>query len=102
MVRFETETLTLAENRSALADLNGQRIDRFHDRNDLKYIVLDMDSSVTPPMATKRARLGTGIFPAPAITRTSCSTGLACWNAAPCAMATSTALTASEMSSIPS
>lgn len=47
MGRFETETLALPENREALADLNGQWSDRFHDRNGLKYIVLDMDSSVS-------------------------------------------------------
>jgi hypothetical protein len=35
----------LTENRAALADLNGQWIERF---NGLKYIVLDMDSSVSP------------------------------------------------------
>ena len=46
--RFETETLALPENREALFDLNGQWFDRFHDRNGLKYIVLDMDSSVSP------------------------------------------------------
>ena len=49
MGRFETETLAMPENRAALADLNGQWIDRFHDRNGLKFIVLDMDSSVSPP-----------------------------------------------------
>ena len=38
----------LSENRQALADLNSQWIDRFHDRNGLKYIELDMDSSVSP------------------------------------------------------
>src|SRR3546814_19753757 len=43
MGRFETETLALAAHRAALADLNGQWIDRVHDRNGLKYIVLDMD-----------------------------------------------------------
>jgi len=48
MGRCETEMLALAGNRKALADLNGQWIDRFHDRNGLKYIVLDMDSSVSP------------------------------------------------------
>ena len=48
MGRFETETLALPENRAALADLNGKWIDRFHDRKGLKYIVLDMDSSVSP------------------------------------------------------
>ena len=31
-VRFETETLALPRNRTALAELNGQWIDRFHDR----------------------------------------------------------------------
>ena len=48
MRRFEVETLALAANREALVDLNGQWIDRFHDRNRLKFIVLDMDSSVSP------------------------------------------------------
>ena len=50
MRRFETttETLALPENRAALAVLNDQWIDRFHDRNGMKYIVLDMDSSVSP------------------------------------------------------
>jgi hypothetical protein len=48
MGRFETETLALPENRVALADLSGQWIDRFHDRRVLKYITLDMDSSVSP------------------------------------------------------
>ncbi len=36
------------ENRDALADLNGQWLDRLHDRKGLKSIVLDMDSSVNP------------------------------------------------------
>ena len=48
MGRFETETLPTPENRAALADLNGQWIDRFHDRMGLRYITLDMDSSVSP------------------------------------------------------
>ncbi|EDQ03420.1 hypothetical protein DSM14862_04074 (plasmid) [Sulfitobacter indolifex] len=48
MGRFETETLALSENQAALADLNGPWIDRFHDRNGLKYITLDMESSVSP------------------------------------------------------
>lgn len=47
MGQFETETLALRESREALADLNGQWIDRFHYRNGLKYILLDMDSSVS-------------------------------------------------------
>ena len=62
MGRFETETLALPENRAALADLNGQWIDRFHDRNGLKYIVLDMDSSVSPTHGDQEGSAWTGHF----------------------------------------
>ena len=62
MGRFETETLTLAGNRKALADLNGQWIDRFHDRNGLKYIVLDMDSSVSPTHGDQEGSAWNGHF----------------------------------------
>src|SRR6056297_1651566 len=62
MGRFETETLALAENRAALADLNGQWIDRFHDRNGLKYIVLDMDSSVSPTHGDQEGTAWNGHF----------------------------------------
>jgi hypothetical protein len=62
MGRFETETLALAENRAALADLNGQWIDRFHDRNGLKYIVLDMDSSVSPTHGDQEGSAWNGHF----------------------------------------
>ena len=60
--RFETETLALPENREALADLNGQWIDRFHDRNGLKYIVLDMDSSVSPTHGDQEGAAWNGHF----------------------------------------
>ncbi len=62
MRRFETETLTLSENRTALADLNGQWIDRFHDRKGLKYIVLDMDSSVSPTHGEQEGAAWNGHF----------------------------------------
>ena len=62
MGRFETETLALPENRAALADLNGQWIDRFHDRNGLKYIVLDMDSSVSPTHGDQEGAAWNGHF----------------------------------------
>ena len=62
MGRFETETLALAGNRAALADLNGQWIDRFHDRNGLKYIVLDMDSSVSPTHGDQEGSAWNGHF----------------------------------------
>jgi len=100
MGQFETETLALPENQEALADLNGQWIDRFHDRNGLKYIVLDMDSSVSPTHGDQEGAAWNGHSTAPVITRTSCSISSACWNAVLCAMAMSTALTAGEMFSI--
>jgi len=62
MGRFETETLAMPENRAALADLNGQWIDRFHDRNGLKYIVLDMDSSVSPTHGDQEGTVWNGHF----------------------------------------
>ena len=62
MGRFETETLALAANREALADLNGQWIDRFHDRIGLKYIVLDMDSSVSPTHGDQEGAAWNGHF----------------------------------------
>jgi len=62
MGRFETETLALPENRAALADLNGQWVDRFHDRNGLKYIVLGMDSSVSPTHGDQEGSAWNGHF----------------------------------------
>lgn len=62
MGRFETGTLAMTENRTALADLNGQWIDRFHDRNGLKYIVLDMDSSVSPTHGDQEGTAWNGHF----------------------------------------
>ena len=62
MGRFETETLAMPENRAALADLNGQWIDRFHDRNGLKYIALDMDSSVSPTHGDQEGAAWNGHF----------------------------------------
>ena len=62
MGRFETGTLALPENRKALADLNGEWIDRFHDRNGLKYILLDMDSSVSPTHGEQEGTAWNGHF----------------------------------------
>ena len=62
MGRFETETLAQPENHAALADLSGQWIDRFHDRNGLKYIVLDMDSSVSPTHGEQEGTTWNGHF----------------------------------------
>ncbi len=57
MGRFETEVLATTDNRTALADLSGQWIDRVHRRKSPKWITLDMDSSVSRPMARRRHRL---------------------------------------------
>jgi hypothetical protein len=62
MRRFETATLTLAENQAALSDLNGQWIDRFHDCNGLRYIVLYMDSSVGPTHGDQEGSAWNGHF----------------------------------------
>ncbi len=62
MGRFETETLTQSENWAALADLNGQWIDRFHDHNGLMYIVLDMDTSVSPTQGDPEGSAWNGHF----------------------------------------
>ena len=62
MGRFGTETSALAENRAALAYLNGQWIDRFDDRNGPTYIVLDMDSSVSPTHGDQEGAVWNGHF----------------------------------------
>src|SRR6056297_3570337 len=62
MGRFETGTLALPENGAALADLNGQWIDRFHDRHGLNCIVLDMDSSVSPTHGDQEGAAWNGHF----------------------------------------
>ena len=62
MSRFETEGLATEGNRAALADLSGQWIDRFLDRTGLKYIVLDMDSSVSPTHGEQEGTAWNGHF----------------------------------------
>jgi len=62
MGRFETKTLPLPDNRAALADLNGTWIDRLHERNGLKYIVLDLDSSVSPTHGDQEGTAWNGHF----------------------------------------
>src|SRR5271154_3664499 len=47
MGRFETQWLATDKNLSALADLQGKRIDRVHARRPPRGILLDMDSSVS-------------------------------------------------------
>ena len=62
MGRFETGTLAAPENWDALADLNGQWLDRLHDRKGLKSIVRDMDSSVNPTHGDQKGTAWNGHF----------------------------------------
>ena len=47
MRRFETEVLATSDNRTALADMSGQWIDRAHAATPPKWIALDVDSIVS-------------------------------------------------------
>ena len=91
MGRFETELLATDGNVEALADMNGVWIDKIHDRHAPTKIILDMDSSVSQPMANKRGRRTMVTSAAPATIPFSCSTSLVIWNGVPCALATFTA-----------
>ena len=62
MGRFETGTLALPKNRTAPADPSSQWIARFHDCNGLKYIVLEMDSSVSPTHGEQEGAAWKGHF----------------------------------------
>jgi hypothetical protein len=48
MRRFETKWLCRSENLAALADLPGQWIDKAHQRQPPRVIVLDTDPSESP------------------------------------------------------
>ena len=62
MGRFETELLATDDNLSALAQLSSIWIDRVHDRNPPKLIVLDMDSSVSPTHGEQEGTAYNGHF----------------------------------------
>ena len=62
MARFETDILASPHNRAALADLPGQWIDAMHDAQPLKWITLDMDSSVSPTHGDQEGTAWNGHF----------------------------------------
>ncbi len=62
MGRLETEVLATSDNRTALADLSGQWIDRIHERKPPKWITLDMDRSVSPTHGTQEDTAWNGHF----------------------------------------
>ncbi len=47
--------------------MSGEWVDRNHPHTPSKMIILDMDSSEIPPMATRKVRLTTGISAIPVI-----------------------------------
>ena len=62
MGRFETELLANNENLAALADLSGMWIDRVHDHDPPRRVVLDMDSSVSPTFGEQEGTAYNGHF----------------------------------------
>ena len=62
MGRFETATLTQAENLAALADLSGHWIDAVHAQRPSKVIGLDMDSSESPVYGDQEGAMWNGHF----------------------------------------
>ena len=84
MGRFETEVLATSDNRTALADLSGQWIDRIHERKPPKWITLDMEARSARPTERRKTRPGTVISAACVITRCSSSISLVILNAALC------------------
>jgi hypothetical protein len=82
MDRFETEWLTRPEKLTALADLPCRWIDKVHQRRPPRIVVLDIDSSESRPMASRKAAPTTATLAAPVITRCSCSTNSAMWSGA--------------------
>ena len=62
MGRFETELLANDENLAALADLSGMWIDRVHDHDPPRRVVLDMDSSVSPTFGEQEGTAYNGHF----------------------------------------
>jgi len=62
MGRFETEFLATDDNIAALAELSGAWIDRVHDRQPPKKVVLDMDSSVSPTYGDQEGTAYNGHF----------------------------------------
>jgi hypothetical protein len=62
MGRFETEVLSLSDNRTALMNLSGKWIDRLHQKKPMKKLVLDMDSSVSETYGRQEGTAYNGHF----------------------------------------
>jgi len=62
MARFETQGLVSEDNLAALSDLSGAWIERVHQHEAPKMIVLDMDSSESPTHGTQKGSAYNGHF----------------------------------------
>jgi hypothetical protein len=81
MGRFETEWLATEANVKALTDLSGPWIDRVHERQSPRTIILDMDSSESPTHGEQEGSAWNGhVWTAPAA-QGFCG-GLASWSGA--------------------
>ncbi len=60
--RFETETLSTKSNLTALMDLSGEWIDKVHQRQPLKELILDLDSSVSETYGRQEGTAYNGHF----------------------------------------
>jgi len=62
MGRFETEILTQAKNLEVLLNLSGEWVDRIHEHQPPKMIILDMDSSDSPTHGNQEGSAYNGHF----------------------------------------
>jgi hypothetical protein len=60
--RFETETLSTNGNLTTLMDLSGEWIDKVHQRQPLKELILDLDSSVSETYGKQEGTAYNGHF----------------------------------------
>ena len=60
--RFETETLSTKSNLTPLMDLSGHWIDQVHQRQPLKQLILDLDSSVSETYGKQEGTAYNGHF----------------------------------------
>jgi Transposase DDE domain group 1 len=60
--RFETETLSTKSNLTALMDLSGHWIDKVHQRQPMKQLILDLDSSLSETFGKQEGTAYNGYF----------------------------------------
>ena len=83
MGRFETEVLTQPGNLKTLTKLSGKWIDRLRERQPMRELILDLDSSVSETYGDQEGTAFNGHLAAPATIHCFASTSLATWSS-PC------------------